>query len=142
MRLDKICEALSQTDQLACGVLVSPTRKAGCALGQLFLAAGKTEEEISREQNLYAFDDMFDGLLVKEYGLDPNSIYEVWTLNDSRSFGMESNSDRHKRVLKHFENELLECLIKESSSSSPVEEDSNLCEDASIAPLPMELIST
>lgn len=129
MNLEKICEALSQVDRL--GLSVS----SGCAFGQLLRAEGTYT--YSGYEN---YEDMQNKAASRVYDMSFDDVAEMVSLNDMNL--KESHEDRHTRVLAHYESELVECLIKESSSSSPVEEDSNLCEDASIAPLPMELIST
>ena len=124
MNLEKICEALSEVDELGASL------KQGCAVGRLFYHMGKTKEQISN--NIMCCDpyiNMFDKLLVREYDMTENDEITMYNYND-KGCG-ETNKDRHTRVLAHYEGLLIECLI--SQSSSPVEEDLNHCEDVLIA---------
>jgi len=94
MKLDKICEALSETTVLGTGIF------SGCAVGQLFYACGKTNQQM-RAEYLSGYSEMFDELLLKEYGLECEEVREMFKLNDeSRE---ETFSNRHKRVLAHYE---------------------------------------
>lgn len=125
MNLEKICEALSEVDEL--GYMVVN----GCAIAQLFYAAGKAPEEVKHELGTLGkgnYVSMFDGLLTKEYGMteaDENSMY---CFND---LGCESPKARHTRVLAHYEGMLIECLILQSSCQ--IEEDCKVSEDMLIA---------
>jgi len=125
MKLDKICEALSQTDELGLGL------PDGCAVAQLFIAAGKSEEEIRHEMvsDLEGYKSFFGELLVKEYDMTHDDVGKMYRLNDK--VVCETQQERHKRVLDHYENELIECLISESSSQAA--EELKASEDVSIA---------
>jgi len=128
MNIAKICEALNETDELGCSVL------SGCAIAQLFYASGKSEDEVEEEFDKIGigepYGDYFNGLLEREYGMLYNDVTRMFMLNDKYDA-----LDRHQRILAHYENELIECLISESSSL--VVEDLKVCADVSTAPLHM-----
>jgi len=122
MKLEKILEALSRTDKLGTTVIN------GCAVGQLFLARGKTKCEIKNECWLSfgwpeaesgmpgdRYSGFFGGLLAEEYDMTTDEIVEMHNLNDVyKTF-------RHKRVLAHYEGLLIEELIAESAQGVLVE---------------------
>jgi len=122
MNIEKICEALSATDKLGDSI------RSGCAIGQLFYFAGKTENDIVNGISPFGgpYIDMFNGLLVKEYGMTEDDELSMFRLNDHFMA-----VDRHARVLAHYEGLLIECLI--SQSSSQVEGESSHCEGVLIA---------
>jgi len=124
MKLDKICEALSEVDELRISLI------SNCLVGQLLRHVGKSTEEILEQTKVdQTYEDYFDGILPKKYGIFDEQIHEMIKLNDINH--SESKKDRHKRVLAHYEGLLIECLISQSSSHH--EEDSNRSEDVLIA---------
>jgi len=94
MKTKKILEALKQTDTLGMGL------SGGCAITQLFLACGKTKDEILAEKGK-EYLDFFNGLLAEEYDLIPSAITNMWQLNDCEED--ETSHERHKRVVAHYE---------------------------------------
>ena len=124
MNLEKICEALSEVDELGNGSI-----EAGCAVGQLFYFHKKSNDDFEVERSPQRpCTEYFDGLLGREYGMDMYDVSKMATLNDSYN---ETKKQRCTRVLAHYEGLLIECLI--SPSSSPVEEELNHSEDVLIA---------
>ena len=124
MNLEKICEALSEVDELGRSI------KDGCLVGQLLLFY-KSPEEIDKEifsGSGRQYDELFDGLLAQEYSLNENQIKFMVNFNDS-TYG--TPKERHTRVLAHYEGLLIECLI--SQSSSQAEDESSPCEGVLIA---------
>jgi len=108
MNLEKICEALNETDELGRSI------RDGCLVGQLLLFY-RSPEEI--EKDVYSgvgtrYNELLDGLLAKEYDLiDDKQIQDMIEFNDCG--GSESPKDRHTRVLAHYEGLLIEALIAE-----------------------------
>jgi len=125
VKLDKICEALSQVDELCAGCLVDSDGMK-CAIGQLMHVGGHKIETIGT--NLY--QDEQAATLRDIYGISHQDRVKIVRWNNTFSFS-ESPTARHKRILKIFEEMLIECLI--SQSSSPVEEGLSRLEDVLIA---------
>jgi len=142
MKLEKILEALDRVDELGQGL------QYGCAVNQLFMAAGKTcggiEFELKKHiASASRYPLLFDKLLNREYGLSNEEISDMWQLNDFNGIDCpsETKCDRHKRVRAHYENllieELVACSTNASQSSYHQEEDLNRSEDVSTQQSPM-----
>jgi len=121
MNIQKICEALNETDELGNNIFTN------CAVAQLFHTSGKTIEgiRVEREQFIH-YADFFDKLLKREYGMSNDDSNTMFMLNDENIKWKESKSARHQRVLEHYENLLIESLVEEcvvvEESSQPVEQ--------------------
>jgi len=120
MNIQKILDALEQTDQLGA------TIQDGCLLGQLF-RVHKSKDEIYEQLQHDSYVDMFNGLLITEYGIKSNEqATEMTRFNDGNLD--ESPKARHIRVTEQWKNQLeAEACI----SSSQVEADSRVYEDVS-----------
>jgi len=109
MNIPKIIEALEQTDQLCTGLFNIKDPTLGCAITQLFYAAGKSREDIETEQRtILSYTAFFDGLLKREYGLDEDTIYNIWRANDVFKGSPKARHIRMIEGFKAFENDEVE----------------------------------
>jgi len=121
MNIEKIIAAIEQVDELSFNCLINPKTKRGCAIGQLFMAAGKSAQEVHAEWNEQpGYYCMFNGLLEKEYGIvGMDNCNSIWKVNDREAY--DSPKARHIRVLTFLKGLLPECPISQSSSQVEVE---------------------
>ena len=85
MNVPKIQAALRRQKQGLITITVVDKRHGcrfmGCALGALFHAAGKSRQDIIKGRR-NSYSEMFDELLNREYGLEPEEVTEIYYAND------------------------------------------------------------
>lgn len=116
MKLDKICEALSQTDELCYSTLVNDDGMR-CTIGQLIYASGDySKREIRNCTDAKGQIDM----LVEKYDISEADRLNV-VLKNNYYRSKESPKARHTRMIKWFENLLIDELIMETVEMVEVE---------------------